>query len=238
MTTNKEKGFPIKRVVDVEFLSAKQIAEAIGNKADLPLEDVKVDGKQLELKILQTDDDAKLAESLHGSLSVVRDLKPDLLNDHGFWTWLGLYPLRDHVITRWCGGYENGWPKNPSRCSYFLTGDGVHAQSRCAPRRLYIAALTSQRAEGDYSRIPLVLKTADIFSTIFERKLGLDPELAVEMLLQFDPIRSDRRKYRTAAKLLGLILATVCLEDLDREEKKQLVADAIDEVSLQLIDTE
>ena len=238
MSSEKLEKFGVKRIIDVEFLSAKQIYESIGNKADLPLEDVLVNGRQPQLSILRTNDDSKLAESLYESLAGIRKEKPALLNDHGFWAWLGLYPLRDHVITRWCDGYENGWPRSPSRCSYFLTGDGVHAQSRCAPRRLYIAAHTSRRAEGNYSQVPLILKTADIFSTVFERKLGLDPELAMEMVTQFDRIRTSRKTYRTAAKLLGLSLATICLEDLDREEKRQLVTDAIDEVSLRVIDSD
>ena len=235
---DKEIEFQVKRVLDVEFLSSRQVAETIGNKSDFTLEDVLIGGKPIKMSILHTPDEAGLAASLHQSLMPIKKAKPSLLNDPGLWAWIGLYPLRDHVIQRWCDGYEDGWPKNQSRCTYFLTGDGIHAQSRCAARRLYIAAETSLRSEGDYSQIPLLLRTKDVFSAIFERKLGLDPELAMEMAMQFDPIRSDRKAYRTAAKLLGIILATVCLEDLNRAEKKQLVSDAIEEVGLGVIDSD
>ena len=119
-----------------------------------------------------------------------------------------------------------------------MTGDGVHAQSRCAPRRLFIAAHTSKTGCGDYSKIPLILKNSDIFSAAFERKLGLDPEIALAIVVQFEQSKADRKTYRHAVKLVGLILATICLEDLDEAAKAQIVSDALQEVSNPIIESE
>lgn len=237
-TAGKQIALTAKRIVDVEFLSAKQIADTIGSSSDFPTEDVTVSGKPVTFTLEYSDDDFELAKNLHLALLQVRQASPGLLNDHGFWTWIALYPLRDHVVRRWCDGYEDGRPKKESGCNYFLTGDGVHAQSRCAPRRLFIAAHTSKTGGGDYSKIPLILKTSDIFSAVFERKLGLDPEIALEMFIQFEETKADRKTYRHAIKLVGLILATICLEDLDSTEKAQIVRDALDEVSETIIESE
>ncbi len=237
-TADKQTTLTAKRIIDVEFLSAKQIADTIGSKGEFPTEDVTVSGKPLNFTLEYSEDDFKLAKNLHVALLQVRQASPGLLNDHGFWTWIALYPLRDHVVRRWCDGYEDGRPKKESGCNYFLTGDGVHAQSRCAPRRLFIAAHTSKAGGGDYSRIPLILKNSDIFSAVFERKLGLDPVIALEMFLQFEAAKADRRTYRHAAKLVGLILATICLEDLNDAEKAQIVSDALQEVSDTIIESD
>lgn len=237
-TASKPTTLTAKRILDVEFLSAKQIADTIGSKGEFPTEDVTVDGKPLTFSLEYSDDDVELAKNLHVALLKLRQKSPGLLNDHGFWTWIALYPLRDHVVRRWCDGYNNGRPKKDSGCSYFMTGDGVHAQSRCAPRRLFIAAHTSKTGGGDYSKISLILKTSDIFSAVFERKLGLDPVIALEMFLQFEATKADRKTYRHATKLVGLILATICLEDLNDAEKAQIVRDALHEVSDTIIESE
>ena len=238
MTTRATKTiqYTVKRLVDLEYLSAKQIAETIGSGEEFQLEEVPGDGSNLTINIANSTDEVALSESLHKELLRIRQVAPWLLRDHGFWTWLALYPLREHVVSRWCDGYDGRRPKKESGCAYFISGDSVHGQARCASRRLFIAAETSKRAEGDYSQIGLILKTSDKFSTVFERKLGLDAELAVEMFQQFDSTGADRKTYRTATKLLGIILGTVCLEDLDRNDKKKLVSEALQEVSQTLID--
>jgi hypothetical protein len=235
-SVTKTNGYNVKRIVDLEFLSAKQIADTIASGDNFQVEDVLVNGANLELNIVETTDEVAIAENLHQELLGIRQAAPWLLRDHGFWSWLALYPLREHVVSRWCDGYDGRRPKKETGCAYFISGDSVHGQARCASRRLYIAADTSKRADNNYSHVGLILKTSDKFSTVFERKLGLDAELAVEMFLQFESTGADRKTYRTATKLLGLILGTVCLEDLDRHDKKKLVSEALQEVSQTLID--
>jgi hypothetical protein len=244
-----QSGNTLKRIIDVEFISSSHIFEEICAGRSLPTEEVLVNNKPINFLLkpprgldLQQEnwsakDEALLAVALRDSLSDARIANPGLLNDHGVWAWIALEQLRSYVVNRWCGGFDSAnHPVKPSGCNYFLTGDGVHAQSRCAPRRIYIAAETSFRADGNSKTVEKFIEKSDIFSSIFERKLGLDPELAVEMVQVFYATKATRETYRKATKLIGLVLGTTCLEALDRQEKKQLVEEAMDEVSTSLID--
>jgi hypothetical protein len=191
----------------------------------------------LAQSVWKVEDEVEVAISLHKALHEAKTTRSGLLNEHGIWTWIGLEVLRDYVVNRWCNGYENGRPQSPEKCDYFLTGDGVHAQSRCAVRRLYIAAETSFRAESDYRWVAKFLANADIFSAIFERRLGMDSELAVAMVDAFTSLGTgSRATYRKASKLIGLALSTTCLEALDKADKRALVNDAVSDVALGLVD--
>jgi len=251
MASKKTSATPsvLGRVVDVEFLAARDIYDRLSSGSAFSTEVVQVGastapftfavppGITLDQERWRPADEAKLAVALRDALAGARSLNSGLVNDHGVWTWLGVEVLRDYVVNRWCGGYEDGRPQKPGNCDYFLTGDGVHAQTRCAVRRLYIAAETSHRADGDSRWVQKFLQNADIFSSIFERRLGMDSELAVAMLDSFLGLGSGSRPvYRRASKLIGLILSTTSLEALDRQDKVALVADAVAEVSLGLID--
>lgn len=251
MASKKSTAKPavLGRVVDVEFLAARDIYDRLSAGGTFNTEEVHVGQSKapfsfkvpasikLDQSVWTVKEEAQLAVELREALSSARKLNSGLLNDHGIWTWLGVEVLRDYVVNRWCGGYENGRPQNSSRCEYFLTGDGVHAQTRCAVRRLYIAAETSFRADGDDRWVEKFLQNADIYSSIFERRLGMDSELAVAMLDSYLSLGSGSRTvYRRASKLIGLILSTTTLEALDRRDKRALVQEAVSEVTLGLID--
>jgi hypothetical protein len=241
----------LRRIIDVEFITTSQVFEELCSGRSFPSEEVLINDKSVgfSLKLPKgldlhqeswsSKDEALLAIALREALSVARKSNPGLLNDHGVWAWIALEQLRPYVVNRWCDGFDPvNQPKKPSGCAYFLTGDGVHAQSRCAPRRIFIAAETSFRADGNSRSVEKFLEKSDIFSSIFERKLGLDAELAVEMVQNFYATKAPRETYRRATKLIGLILGTTCLEALERQEKKLLVKEAMNEVSSSLIDDE
>ena len=96
----KQMTLTAKRIVDVEYLSAKQIADTIGSNGEFPTEDVTVSGRPLTFSLEYSGNDFELSENLHKALLQARQASPGLLNDHGFWAWIALYPLRDHVIRR------------------------------------------------------------------------------------------------------------------------------------------
>jgi Family of unknown function (DUF6339) len=248
-STRLQSSRVLRKVVDVEFMVARDVYDRLCSGNQFLLEDVQVQSATIpfdfrvspNLDLAQSrwivEDEVEVAISLHKALHEAKTIRSGLLNEHGIWTWIGVEVLRDYVVNRWCKGYENGRPQSPEKCEYFLTGDGVHAQSRCAVRRLYIAAETSVRADGDYRWIAKFLDNADIFSAIFERRLGMDSELAVAMLDAYSSLGSgSRATYRKASKLIGLALSTTCLEALDKADKRALVDDALNEVSLGLVD--
>jgi hypothetical protein len=75
-----------------------------------------------------------------------------------------------------------------------------------------------------------LLKLTDLYTGIFERMIGLDAELAVEVAAQFVGLSEDDR--RRGLRLLGAVLSTTMLEVLDsRQQKAALVAAAKSEAS-------
>lgn len=250
---NKVKGRNETQVLhsllDVDYLSASAVYEAIVLNRELPAEkkmfaEVPIpfeliwptgtDAQTSEWTISQ---EAQLAIAIREALIPARQASLKHLVDPGIWTWIALAQIPTYVISRWCGGTDvDGRPAKPSGCSFFLTGDGVHSQTRCASRRLFIAAETSFRSHGSYSHVEKFLQSSDIYSAIFERRLGLDAELATEMVDAFVDGNVARTHYRKAVKLVGLILGTTCLEALSREDKRKIVEEALTEVSSPIIE--
>ena len=234
------------RVRNIEYLSAAEIHEKIMDGSPFDLEQVYFEGNPVEfnLKIPKgmdlsqltwtTEDEAMLAEALYEALSEVKKVSLGLLTDPGVWAWIGITQLTEYVINRWCGG----WKSTPEsidirKYDYFLTGFGNHKQTRCAVRRLYIAADASWRCDNNFESVHPFIEKADLYTSIFERALGVDPELAVEMVTQYRDL--SRAEYRKAIKLVGLILSTASLEYLNRTEKSVIVSDAKSEMTSNLI---
>lgn len=244
------RSFPLQRVLGHESLSAEEIQGVLSRGADFSREEIRVGGSALTFRIkeeLLTDlrslgtktpsieldyvFESRLAKAIHEGLKPLRRADPNLLRDPGIWTWLGLYPIRDYVIHRWCGGLNStGGPLLTSRCSYFLTSDSLQGQARCAVRRLWIAADACERAGGGSADLLKLLKSTDLYTGIFERMIGLDAELAVEVAAQFVGLSEDER--RRGLRLLGAVLSTTMLEVLDsRQQKAALVVAAKSEAS-------
>jgi hypothetical protein len=191
-------------------------------------------GFDISMKSWQPEDEAILAIQLYEALIPAKKASLGNVLDPGIWAWIGINQLSDYVVNRWCGGWnKDGSPKELEKCKYFLSGLGNHDQTRCAVRRLFIAADTSWRADNTFNHVLPFLKSADLYSSIFERNLSLDSELAVEIVTQYSGL--ERKKYRPAIKLIGLILSTVTLELLNRKEKAQIVRDALKESSSGLV---
>ena len=64
-----------------------------------------------------------------------------------------------------------------------------------------------------------------MYTGIFERRLGLDSEIAVELALALSD--KERAHARYVLRSVELMLSTVALEYLDRGQKKKLITDAI-----------
>ena len=234
------------RIKNIEYLTAVEVQRRIVQKEDFETEKVIFGGAPIPFKFKSpkgldikkkkwsTDDEAKLAVALFESLSPTRDASAGLLSDPGIWAWIGITQFPDYVINRWCDGVVTGSePKDIKKFEYFLTGYGNHTQTRCALRRLYIAANASWRAESTFDFVHPFLEKADLFTSIFERNIGADSGLAVEIVKPYKDLA--RKQYRVAIKLIGLILSTMSLEYIDEKEKKAIVAEAKAAISSGLV---
>ncbi len=233
------------RASNADYLDAELIARHLSAGDDPDYEVVQVDGNSIPFALdtggmtfddggVSTSDEVQLAIRLHEALIPARSVEPQLLMDPGIWTWIATRPMREYVVARWCGGRDSdGQVKKSSGCSYFLTGNSLPSQTRCAPRRLWIASNASQLADGTYDHVGHLLKYTDLYTGIFERMLGLDAELAVEIASQMVPLTEDQR--RKSIRLLGVILSTTALEFLNRAEKAQIVKESIESMGTNLI---
>jgi hypothetical protein len=253
-----KKVFAIHRILNTPYLSNEEIQLTLNRGEDFSKEVVQLGGKPLEFSLegqlldslanYREDDpkfvldhsfEAKLAVAIYEGLTPLRQAAEHLLRDPGIWAWLSLYPLRHYVIHRWCGGRNSfGGPLSVDKCSYFLTTDSLQGQARCGVRRLWVAASTCQRSSEknalNEANVEILLRFSDLYTGIFERMLGLDPDLALEVGKQFVTMNEDER--RRGLRLLGAILSTTLLESLDDVgEKKALVAAAKAEATNKLL---
>lgn len=173
-------------------------------------------------------DDTQLAIALHEALVPARAANISLLRDPGVWAWIGLSELKEYVLIRWCGATPASMlPSTPKKCSYFLTGDALVRQTRCAVRRLWIAANASWSAQSDYTAVAANLALADLYTGVFERMLGLDAELACLLTSELHK-SSYNEDFRRAVLIgVGVRLSTVALECLDTGQKSDLIKEVI-----------
>lgn len=244
-----EQNVYVQRVVEVGYLTAGEIYEKFltrdaidcelvtdENGNPIPFDFRWPKGVSANQESWSVPEEIELAQAIHKAFIPARQANLAHLVDHGIWTWIALRQIDSYVVNRWCGKFDDiGRPNNRSACSFFLTGESMQKQTRCASRRLYVAADTSFRANGDYSALPYILENTDVFSSLFERKLGIDAELTVEFAQMIHDQKLKRSEYRKAIKLLGLILGTTCLEFLSRTDKKELIQEAIKESSSTII---
>jgi len=226
----------VQRLINADQWGSERIANAFDHKVAFPFEEYPGDLYLESFEIASSgnrlvETEVNLAFALHQALLPLRTASPNIVRDNSFWMWLGLDVCAEAMIERWCGGRKSdGTLKTPNGASYFVAGMSLRAQVRCGVKRLWIAAETSQRCEGDYSHVHSLLVNRDIFVGIFERTCGLDAELAVELATQLQEItkEDDRRRVLTA---LQVVLSTVAIELLNRREKADLVKFVIDEFS-------
>jgi hypothetical protein len=191
--------------------------------------------------------DRVLAEIVHAELLQLQTVAPWLLNDPVFWEWLALDPFRSYTLKRWCGGedwlddQEDNVPKGLARA--VLASGRVKSHARHAVRRLYIYADCSYVATGSYGDVATILDAdQDIPGAVFERKLGLSPQMALELIrtaLSFQPTKksagtkalSARKKTREFLKQVNLLLSTVAVEFLDSKAMSKVFSDIARDIS-------
>lgn len=224
-----------------EELTAQDVYSKLVNDHDFSISPIKVDGNLINFNFdpnvrrglvgrtaFSPDDEVKIAIALHEALIPARQANVALLRDPGVWTWIGLFELRDYVLIRWCGATSaNMLPTSHERCSYFLTGDALVRQARCAVRRLWIAANASYRVRSDYTAVAGNLALTDLYTGVFERMLGLDAELACLLTAELHKPKYAEDFRRKVLIGVGARLSTVALECLDADQKAQLLNEVI-----------
>ena len=174
--------------------------------------------------------EAKFATELYNALSPVIKTEPNLLSDPGIWAWISLVPMREYVLARWFDGRDSAstdWPEDSTFDYFYTSRNNLKRHARCGSRRLFIAAVACMKADGDLQHLELFFKSTDLYKGIFERRLSLDSEIAVELVLALSD--KDRFLVRYVLRSVELMLGTVALEYLDRGQKRKLIADAIAE---------
>lgn len=168
--------------------------------------------------------ETKCATELFGALAPVQKVNPNLLSDPKFWAWVSLVPMRDYILGRWCGGaglFGKALPANISM-SYFFTKRGdLKGHTRSGARRLYIASRACNSADGNLENLSKFFADTDLFTGIFERRLSLDSEIAVELAIAL--VDEDRATRRYVLRSVQLMLGTIALEYLNRKQKKDLI---------------
>lgn len=233
------------RIDDAVDLTSQDVYGKLVNNHDFSISPVKVDDQFISFDFdpavrrdllgrtaFSAADEERIAIALHEALVPARQASVALLRDPGVWAWIGLSELRDYVLIRWCGATPiNMLPTSPERCSYFLTGDALVRQARCAVRRLWIAASTSYRAGSGYSAVAANLALTDLYTGVFERMLGLDSELACLLTAELHKSKYLEKFRRQVLIGVGARLSTVALEYLDARQKSQLIQEVIDDLT-------
>ena len=186
-----------------------------------------------DLPKVQTQEfETKCAIELFDALEPVRKVNPNLLSDPKFWAWISLVPMRDYILGRWCGGaglFGKALPADISM-SYFFTKRGdLKGHTRSGARRLYIAARACNSADGNLDNLSKFFADTDLFTGIFERRLSLDSETAVELAIAL--VDKDRATRRYVLRSVQLMLGTIALEYLNRKQKKALIDMALTDFS-------
>jgi hypothetical protein len=174
--------------------------------------------------------EAKIAQELYEALAPALKAEPNLLADPGVWAWVSLVPMREYMIARWSKSLASADSDSDSneetKFDYFYTNrNNLKQHTRCGTRRLYIAAAACIKADGDFGNLKKFFESTDLYTGIFERRLGLDSEIAVELVVALSG--KDRAVARYVLRSVELMLSTVSLEYLDRNQKRKLIADAI-----------
>lgn len=233
------------RVENIDDLTAQDVHSMIVTNKDFSISPIEWDNSPIRFDFddsvrrslagrtaFSVADEVSIAIALHEALVPARESSIALLRDSGVWAWIGLYELREYVLIRWCGATQNSMlPTTPEKCSYFLTGDALVRQARCAVRRLWIAADASHRAKGDYNAVPANLALTDLYTGVFERMLGLDAELACLLTTELHQpkyVEDFRRKVLIG---VGARLSTVALECLDSRQKNSLIQEVISDLA-------
>jgi hypothetical protein len=177
--------------------------------------------------------ETKCATELFGALEPVQNSNPNLLFDPKFWAWVSLVPMRDYILARWCGGaglFGKVLPADISTGYFFTKRGDLKGHTRSGARRLYIAAKACQLADGNLGNLSKFFADTDLYTGIFERRMSLDSEIAVELAIAL--VDKDRATRRYVLRSVQLMLGTIALEYLQRNQKKELIRTALSDYSV------
>lgn len=182
-----------------------------------------------DLPKIQTQEfETKCANELFGALEPVQKLNPNLLLDPKFWAWVSFVPMRDYILGRWCGGaglFGKALPADISISYFFTKRSDLKGHTRSGARRLYIAAKACHLADGNLDNLSKFFVDTDLFTGIFERRISLNSEIAVELAIAL--VDKDRATRRYVLRSVQLMLGTIALEYLNRKQIKALIEMAL-----------
>ena len=184
------------------------------------------------LKVQTQEFETKCATELFDALEPVKDANPNLLSDPKVWAWISLVPMRDYILGRWCDGaglFGKVLPADISTSYFFTKRSDLKGHTRSGARRLYIAAKACHSADGNLDNLSKFFADTDLFTGIFERRISLDSELAVELAIAL--VDEDRATRRYVLRSVQLMLGTIALEYLNRKQKKALIDMALADFS-------
>jgi len=244
-------SFKLRVASESEFITAKVLEVLRNPDANLPnfklvkdtdgISDISLDGfpeiredyqKTIDSQAFETN----CAKQLYKALEPVRKSQPHLLSDPRTWAWISLYPMRDYVLARWCDGvglFDKPLPAELNVDYFFTKRNDLKGHTRCGARRLYIAAQACQGAEGNMDNLAKFFSDKDLYTGIFERRVSLDAELAVELAIALE--ESSRKERRYVLRSVQLMLGTISLEYLDRQQKKDLIEVAFSDYKSNLV---
>lgn len=183
-------------------------------------------------KVKTQEFETKCAIELFGALEPVQKLNPNLFFDPKFWAWISFVPMRDYILARWCGGaglFGQVIPADINFDYFFTKGGNLKGHTRSGARRLYIAAKACKSADGNFDNLNKFFADTDLFKEIFERRISLQPEMAVELAIALEG--KNRAMQRFVLRSVQLMLGTIALEYLNRKQMKALISAAIDDFS-------
>ena len=233
-------------VAEFDSLSDARTLEIL-NKPAITSSDFKifkVDGAEIELvgfptitagdlpKVQTQQFETNCAIKLFDALEPVQNANPNLLFDPRFWAWVSLVPMRDYILARWCGGaglFGKVLPADISTGYFFTKRGDLKGHTRAGARRLYIAAKACKLADGNLDNLSKFFADTDLYTGIFERRMSLDSEIAVELAIAL--VDKDRATRRYVLRSVQLMLGTIALEYLNRKQKKALIDLALSDYS-------
>lgn len=210
----------VSRLPDVLSGASAEVVEPVGLTADF------TEVFQVISRLVATDQggeerrrshwDAELAEPLH---TAMRGLQRRQATDMRLWHWLCTNPaqLRTFVWHRWRGAVpvETSDAMRPSLAAHFLGRASLNGFSRNALARIYLCAETLHSEEDGYELVRRALGNTDLYSGIFERKLGLAPAAARAAVRALDHPGID---HRPSLLRLNHVATTLALECMSGEE--------------------
>jgi hypothetical protein len=215
-----------------DFLTLVQLESTLDKTSTAPVqkagETANLDPIEKSLKRLKsknglkkTDYDLEMCEVLHKQL---KHLSPGLRVDMRFWQWLTITRLPEFVWLRWHGEVPQDIKAALGRsgmCDRFLGKRTLRGRNRNALARLFFTAeILHDKALG-YKLVTSAFVNQDRHTSIFEREMGLLPEVAKALIKITRGLGSE--EIQKMAKRLNHIGSSLVLEIISESELLSLL---------------